>query len=229
MVRSIWRSGIYSALAALKETCRAASIPLFRSEFGIASANRMNQREPDRLTPRHRHSGFGPGEGKKRTDGTSATCCAIHPIEAPGWVDRGHRQAALQSQQRALVGRLRADWARLAAECPVSLAEHGAGPIGRECLGPAVATSAVPATARLRSYSPGSRRWTTHAGSRGSVMQAASCRQIPIARSPCASNSTPQSEVSRPPSNAAVNFLPLTAGNPKGLAISPVRAAQRQF
>lgn len=51
MVRSVWRSGIFSASAALKEICRTASIPLFRREFEIVSINRLYQHNSNRLNP----------------------------------------------------------------------------------------------------------------------------------------------------------------------------------
>jgi hypothetical protein len=81
-----------------------------------------------------------------------------------------------------------------------------------EIIGVLVAAAIANTRARRMSSSV----WITRAGSRGSAMQAASRAQIPIARSACASSRTPPSDVSRPPSNAAVTFLRPTAGNEIG-------------
>ena len=56
----------------------------------------------------------------------------------------------------------------------------------------------------------------TRVGSRRSGITAASFSAIPIRRAACASSITPPSDDSRPPSNAAVSFLPRTAGNQNG-------------
>jgi hypothetical protein len=56
-------------------------------------------------------------------------------------------------------------------------------------------------------------------------MQRASRSAIPKRRSAIDSSITPPSEDSRPPSNAAVTFLPSTAGNEKSGIVLSVMAA----
>jgi hypothetical protein len=61
-------------------------------------------------------------------------------------------------------------------------------------------------------------------GLRGSALTAASLPANPRRRSACPSNTTPASDVMRPPSKAAVIFLRSTAGNENGRRLSSVMA-----
>jgi hypothetical protein len=67
--------------------------------------------------------------------------------------------------------------------------------------------------------------WAIREGSRRSGMQRASRSATPKRRSAIDSSITPPSEDSRPPSNAAVTFLPSTAGNEKSGIVLSVMAA----
>ena len=66
--------------------------------------------------------------------------------------------------------------------------------------------------------------WVMRAGSRRSGKQRASRSATPSRRSAMASSMTPPSEEMRPPSNAAVTFLPWTAGKEKAGNVSFVMA-----
>ena len=59
----------------------------------------------------------------------------------------------------------------------------------------------------MRARRMSSSAWVTLLGSRGSALHVHRFRQIPIVHSAYASSNTPPSEVSLPPSNAAVAFL----------------------
>ena len=61
--------------------------------------------------------------------------------------------------------------------------------------------------------------WTTRDGPGRSVINAASRSQMPSWRSAAASSITPPSEVSRPPSEAAVSFLRPIAGKRNGSVV----------
>jgi hypothetical protein len=67
-------------------------------------------------------------------------------------------------------------------------------------------------------------RCTTRIGSRASAITAESFSAMPSRRSASANTITPPSELIRPPSNAAVIFLPATAGNENGSNVSSVMA-----
>lgn len=70
--------------------------------------------------------------------------------------------------------------------------------------------------ARKMSWTP----WMTRLSSRRPAMHPARAVANPSPRSACASSNTPPSEVSFPPSNAAVTFLRQIAGNRKFFALS---------
>ena len=67
--------------------------------------------------------------------------------------------------------------------------------------------------------------WAMCERSRRSGMQRAGGSATPKRRSAIDSSITPPSEESRPPSNAAVTFLPATAGNENSAIVSSVMAA----
>src|ERR1019366_9367132 len=78
--------------------------------------------------------------------------------------------------------------------------------------------------ARMRARKRRPSEWVISNGLRGSAMPAASLSATPSRRSACPSNITPESEVMRPPSNAAVIFLRPTAGNENGRRLSSIMA-----
>ena len=67
-------------------------------------------------------------------------------------------------------------------------------------------------------------QYTTRVGSRRSGITAASFPPILVRRAAAASSITPPSDDRCPPSNAAVSFLPWTAGNQNGIVVSSVTA-----
>src|SRR4051794_41976149 len=72
----------------------------------------------------------------------------------------------------------------------------------------------------MRARRMSSTLWVTKAGLRGSAIRSASFVAIPNCRSIVPSSRTPPSALMRPPSKAAVSFLPPTAGKPKGRIVS---------
>gem|GEM_PF-7042125 len=75
---------------------------------------------------------------------------------------------------------------------------------------------------RVRKLLPSA--WVISNRLRGSAMTAASLSANPRRRSACPSNTTPATDVMRPPSKAALIFLRSTAGNEKGRRRSSVMA-----